>query len=68
MRTPREDEKEGVVIEELPNGEFRVEGSDGKVIRCYIAGKMKMNKVRVYIQDKVRYVDAGNIGRITWRY
>lgn len=68
MRASRDSEITGDVIEALPNGEFRVAYGQNKIIRCYLAGKVKMNRVRVLVGDKVRFVDCGNIGRITWRF
>ncbi|HEY4479110.1 MAG TPA: translation initiation factor IF-1 [Candidatus Paceibacterota bacterium] len=44
----------GVVTEALPNTFFRVklEGQD-EVMLAYLAGKMRMNRIRVLIGDKV---------------
>jgi translation initiation factor IF-1 len=44
----------GVVTEALPNTLFRVkiEGQD-QVILAYLAGKMRMHRIRVLIGDKV---------------
>lgn len=59
----------GVVIEALPNSEFRVEIEAGKVARCYMSGKMRMNKIRVLLGDVVEIVLplGSSIGRITRR-
>lgn len=44
----------GTVVEALPNTLFRVELSDTKeVILAYLAGKMRMNRIRVLIGDRV---------------
>ncbi|MFA6314917.1 MAG: translation initiation factor IF-1 [Candidatus Paceibacterota bacterium] len=44
----------GTVVEALPNTLFRVELQDTKeVILAYLAGKMRMNRIRVLIGDKV---------------
>lgn len=44
----------GTVIEALPNTLFRVELDDTKeVILAYLAGKMRMNRIRVLIGDRV---------------
>ena len=44
----------GIVVEALPNTLFRVELQDTKeVILAYLAGKMRMNRIRVLIGDKV---------------
>ncbi|OHA23983.1 MAG: translation initiation factor IF-1 [Candidatus Taylorbacteria bacterium RIFCSPLOWO2_01_FULL_44_26] len=44
----------GVVVEALPNTLFRVrlEKSE-EVLMAYLAGKMRMNRIRVLIGDKV---------------
>lgn len=44
----------GVVTEALPNTLFRVK-IDGKddVVLAYLAGKMRMNRIRVLIGDRV---------------
>ncbi len=44
----------GSVIEALPNTLFRVEiDGTGVVILAYLAGKMRMNRIRVLIGDRV---------------
>ena len=44
----------GTVVEALPNTLFRVELQDSKeVILAYLAGKMRMNRIRVLIGDRV---------------
>ena len=44
----------GIVQEALPDTLFRVELSETKeVILAYLAGKMKMNRIRVLVGDKV---------------
>lgn len=44
----------GVVIEALPNTLFKVELDGTKeVVLAYLAGKMRMNRIRVLIGDKV---------------
>ncbi len=44
----------GIVVEALPNTLFRVQ-LEGKedVILAYLAGKMRMNRIRVLIGDRV---------------
>lgn len=63
-------EVEGRVLESLPNTLFRVELLDGKIILCHLAGKMRMNFIKILPGDKVRiemtpYDDSK--GRITFR-
>lgn len=61
----------GLVLEELPNLEYKVQLSNGQIIRAYLAGKLKLDKIKVIINDKVEVVFnpslGGDIGRITWR-
>ena len=62
----------GIVVEALPNTLFRVklDGSDPEqVILAYLAGKMRMNHIRVLIGDKVELeLDPyGGKGRVTRR-
>ena len=60
----------GVVVECLPNTMFRVqpEGSD-ELMLTYLAGKMKLYRIRVLVGDTVEVlVDPyGGKGRITKR-
>lgn len=46
-------ELEGKVIESLPNAVFRVELDSGQIVLGHLAGKMRMNKIRVLPGDKV---------------
>lgn len=60
----------GIVVEALPNTLFRVELENTKeVILAYLAGKMRMNRIRVLIGDKVELeLDPyGGRARITRR-
>ena len=43
----------GVVTEALPNTLFRVELENGSIVLAYLAGKMRLNRIRVLIGDKV---------------
>jgi len=53
-KTPSKNTASGIVVEALPNTLFRVELQDSKeVILAYLAGKMRMNRIRVLIGDKV---------------
>ncbi|WP_394951558.1 translation initiation factor IF-1 [uncultured Helicobacter sp.] len=60
-------EVDGKVIEALPNATFKVEIANGKIVLCRIAGKMRMNYIRILPGDKVRIeltpysVDKGRI-------
>ena len=59
----------GVVNEALPNTLFRVQLEDGKLVLAYLAGKMRINKIRVLIGDKVsvQLDPYGGKGRIVRR-
>ncbi len=53
-KSPSKNTANGIVVEALPNTLFRVELQDTKeVILAYLAGKMRMNRIRVLIGDKV---------------
>jgi len=62
---------QGTVVEALPNTLFRVELENTKeVILAYLAGKMRMNRIRVLIGDRVELeLDPyGGRARITRRF
>lgn len=46
-------EMEGVVIESLPNTNFRVKLDNGHVINAHISGKMRKNYIRILLGDRV---------------
>ena len=46
-------EVDGKVVEALPNATFKVEIANGKVVLCRIAGKMRMQYIRILPGDKV---------------
>lgn len=54
MQTNKELEKTGVVVESLPNIMFRVklDGSEEEIL-SYLAGKMRLHRIRVLVGDKV---------------
>lgn len=59
----------GIVTEALPNTFFRVKIEEKDEILTYLSGKMRMNRIRVLIGDKVRVeIDPyGGKGRIVQR-
>lgn len=61
----------GVVVEALPDTLFRVK-LDGKddIVLAYLAGKMRMHRIRVLIGDKVELTlePYGGRARITKRF
>lgn len=44
----------GVVEECLPSTTFRVKLESGQVILAHLAGKMKMNRIRITLGDRVK--------------
>ncbi len=64
-------EVDGKIIEALPNATFRVELENGHVVLCHIAGKMRMNYIRIVPGDRVKVELTPyslDKGRITYRY
>lgn len=64
-------ESEGAVTEVLPNSTFKVK-LDGieNTILCYTGGKLKQNKIKIILGDRVRVelsVYDLTKGRITFR-
>ena len=59
----------GVVTEALPSTLFRVKMEDEHEILAYLSGKMRMNRIKVLIGDKVEIVldPYGGKGRIVKR-
>ena len=45
---------EGVVDEALPNTLFRVKLSSGEVVLAYLAGKMRLHRIKVLVGDTVQ--------------
>ncbi|HEU5369908.1 MAG TPA: translation initiation factor IF-1 [Ktedonobacterales bacterium] len=69
---PKKDalEYEGVIMEALPNAQFRVQLDNGHKVLAYLSGKMRTNFVRVVPGDKVKVVLSEydlDQGRIVWR-
>ena len=63
------DNVQGQVIEALPNAMFRVALADGKLVLAYVAGKMRVHKIRILIGDQVlmKLDQYGERGRIVRR-
>ncbi len=62
--------KEGLVIESLPDLLFRVQLEDERVINAKIAGKLRMNRIKILPGDTVTVELTPydeNRGRIVWR-
>jgi translation initiation factor IF-1 len=63
-------EVEGVVVEALPNTNFKVELENGHQVLAHISGKLRMNYIKILPGDKVKVELSPydlNRGRITWR-
>lgn len=52
----REDATIGTVEEVLPNSLFRVRLTDGNLQLSYLAGKMRLHRIRVLVGDRVELV------------
>ena len=65
----RAEEVQGVVEEALPNTLFRVKIGDAEPILAYLAGKMRLHRIKVLVGDKVlvQLDPYGGKGRITRR-
>lgn len=59
----------GKVVDVLPNTQFKVELGDGKIIRAYLGGRMKLNSIKVMLGDSVEMVvpTSGEIYRVVKR-
>ncbi len=60
----------GKIEEALPGATFRVKLENGQVILCYLAGKMRMNRIRLTPGDEVQVeITPYDLtkGRITYR-
>ncbi len=59
----------GTVTEALPNTLFRVDIGSGKVIITYLAGKMRIHRIKVLVGDRVEVLldPYGGKGRIIKR-
>jgi translation initiation factor IF-1 len=64
-------EIDGKVVEALPNATFRVELENKHIVLCHIAGKMRMNYIKILPGDKVKVELTPyslDKGRIIFRY
>ncbi len=62
-------ETQGTVEEALPNTLFRVSLDSGEVVLAYLAGKMRLHRIKVLVGDKVlmKLDPYGGKARITRR-
>ena len=60
----------GIILEALPAGKFRVELEDGRTILAYLAGKLRIYRIKILPGDSVTVemtpYDEGK-GRIIYR-
>jgi translation initiation factor IF-1 len=73
MNTVQQTKKilKGTIVEALPDTLFRVELDESKeIILAYLAGKMRINRIRVLVGDKVELEQDqyGGKARITRRF
>ncbi|NPA26155.1 MAG: translation initiation factor IF-1 [Chloroflexi bacterium] len=64
-------EVEGVVIETLPDTQFRVKLDNGHVILAYLSGRMRKHYIRILRGDRVKVeISPYDLtrGRIVYRY
>jgi translation initiation factor IF-1 len=64
------DQKEGTVVEALPNTTFRVQLNGDREILAHLSGKMRMNFIRILAGDRVlvELSPDSQRGRIVYRY
>ena len=64
-------ETSGIILEALPNAQFRVELENGHEVLAYLSGKMRRYFIRIILGDRVT-VELSPYdltrGRITYRY
>lgn len=60
---------QGIVEEALPNTLFKVSLENGEVVLAYLAGKMRLHRIKVLVGDKVllKLDPYGGKARITRR-
>ena len=63
-------ELEGIVLEALPNANFKVKLPNGHIVTAHISGKLRQNYIWILPGDKVTVEMSPydlEKGRITWR-
>ena len=45
--------KNGIILEALPSANFKVKLDNGDEILCHLSGKMRLNRIRILLGDKV---------------
>ena len=63
-------EVDGIVVDALPNANFKVRLENGHEVLAHISGKLRMHYIKILPGDKVKVelspYDLSK-GRITWR-
>jgi len=59
----------GTVTEALPNTLFRVDIGEGKIVLSYLAGRMRIHRIKVLVGDRVEVLldSYGGKGRVIKR-
>jgi translation initiation factor IF-1 len=63
--------QDGVILEALPNAQFRVELDNGHELLAHVSGKMRMYYIKILPGDRVAVEMSPydlRKGRITYRY
>lgn len=47
-------EMQGIVINTLPNANFKIKLENGNIVNSFISGKMRKNFIKLMIGDKVK--------------
>jgi translation initiation factor IF-1 len=45
--------KKGIVVETLPDANFRVKLEDGNEVLCHLAGKLRIYRIKILTGDRV---------------
>jgi translation initiation factor IF-1 len=45
--------KKGIVVETLPDANFRVKLEDGSEVLCHLAGKLRIYRIKILTGDRV---------------
>ena len=53
MANQQKEQVTGVVIEALPDTNFKVQLNEGKEVLAYLAGRLRLNYIKVMIGDRV---------------
>lgn len=64
-------ELDGIVLDTLPDNNYKVKLDNGHIVNAYVSGKMRINYIRILPGDKVRLemsICDLTHGRITYRY